>query len=314
MDKQALNIINNVYTALCIWEVVEGNPNGDPDNNGAPRVDPETGHGRISPQAPTSRAKHRVGHMHNYTPPFDIYIRKGTTLEQGNYDAAIDAGLELDSLEKLKASYGKDFDVETRQKISTKLCSRFFDARLLGAVTGVGKIPGETVNGVVTFAWGRSVYPVTLSADTGTRSCAVSVDKKKDRDMSSSARVMHGVYRQPFFVNPHHAQKNGATMRDLALMIDSIINAYEYARSGMSGQVRCRGLWLWRHNNSKYGDAPAHVLLESVKVSSPKGEDSREWSDYSVTYDDSLVPDSIELFRLEQLLGGSEAILKTLTK
>lgn len=301
--KQNKNIINNVFTACIIWEGSDINPNGDPDNNGAPRTDPHSGHGQISPQAATSRCHRRVMDQFQLKSPYDIQIRRGVTIEDAIFVGAKEADIEP----------AKDLKMDARQSITQKVCKRYFDTRMTGGVLGVGSCPVESVKGVITFAWGRSVYPVQIQETALTRACATNAAQEKEREMGRSSKVSHGVYRQNFFVNPHHAAKNGATTSDLAIYLDSIINAYEHNRSVMSGMVNIRGMWLFKHE-SKFGNAPAHMLIDRVKLDSDKGEDAQSWDDYNLRFDAAKLPKGISVLTLEELLGGPAEILKALSE
>lgn len=301
-------IISTKYTGLLLLEGRDINPNGDPDNLGAPRTDPDTGHGLISPQATNYRVKRRVSSVFERKPPYDIQIRRDTSIEAGILQAAQDGDIDLTDEATREAK-------ETSQTITKLVCKRHYDTRLGGGVLSVGSYPVEGVSGVVTMTWARSIYPVHVHDRSLTRVCVANEKQreKKDREMGSTAVVAHGVYKQPFFINPHHAAQNGATMLDLAIYLDSLINAYEHARSGMSGMVNVRGLWLFRHD-SKFGNAPDHMLLDRIQVSSSAAENARSWEEYDLRFDAAGLPSTITVFTLEQLLGGHESILKTLTE
>lgn len=301
MNKHS--IIKHMYTGIFLIEGSHINPNGDPDNEGAPRQDDETGFGLLSPQSTSRRTYDRVFAEHGDKPGFELQIQRGTTIENGILRGAKDAGV------KAAAKLPSD----KKLKVTEKVAKIFFDSRMGGAVLNVGKCPTEGLNGVVTMGWGMSVHPVRILESALTRACGTNEGQTKDREMGRRYVVAHGVYRQPFFVNPHHAEQNGATMEDLAIYLNALIGAYEYKRSVMSGMISVRGLWLFRHD-SKFGNAPAHMLMDRVKCSSEKGELATSWDDYNLHFDAADLPSGITVFTLEDLLGGHEAILAKLTE
>lgn len=297
------DIIPHMYTGVALIEGANINVNGDPDNEGAPRQDPDTGNGRISPQHLTRRIYDRVNSQHGHQKGYALQIRRGTTIEAGILEAADDAGVKP----------GVKLSKENKASVTKAVAERFFDSRMGGAVLNVGRCPTEGINGVVNMTWGTSVHPVTILHDALTRQCNTKEGQDKTRDMGRRHVVAHAVYRQAFFVNPHHAEQNGATMLDLAIYLDALVNAYEHKRSVMSGMISMRGLWLFRHQ-SKFGNAPAHLLLDRVQCSSEKGELARSWGDYSLRFNADNLPNGIEVFNLEDMLGGHEAILERLTR
>lgn len=297
------SIIQHLYTGVLIIEGDNINPNGDPDNEGAPRQDIETGYGRISPQSTSRRIKDRVFAEHGHNPGYALQIQRGVSVEESILKVA----------EKIGIKPSKKLDNEAKKALTRAVADTYFDSRMFGNVLNVGSCRTEGLNGVVTITWGKSVHPIRVQPDALTRINAANNEQEKDQEMGRSYRVPHGVYRQAFFVNPHHAEQNGATMGDLAKTLDAMINAYEHRRSVMSGMISVRGLWLFRHE-SKFGNAPAHMLLDRVQCSSEKGELAEGWGDYNLRFDDSNLPSGIAVFTLEDLLGGHESILATLTE
>ena len=296
------NIITNMYTGVIAFEGSNCNPNGDPDNEGSPRADPDTGHGRMSPQATSRRIYDRVAAMFVGQPGYALQIQRGTSIEASIIVAAKDA--DIAPSKKLKS--------EERTKVTDAVCRRYFDTRMGGGVLNVGSCPTDGVNGVCTFAWGKSIYPVTILQDTLTRVSPTNEAQEKDREMGRRYVIAHGVYRQSFFVNPHHAARNGATVADLAIYLNSLANIWEFKRSVMSGMISMRGIWLFRHD-SKFGNAAAHTLIDRVQISSDK-DDPRAWSDYDLQFDASNLPAGIKVFTLEDMLGGHEALAAKLSE
>lgn len=304
MDR---NTIIPTHTLIhIVYEGNDINPNGDPDNAGAPRQDEDTGIGRVSPQSVSRRIKDYVYTKHGHKPGYDLHIKRGTSIE-----TAIKAAGEKEGLKAGKEPKGEKDAYDKRLKVSQAVCKKYFDARLLGSVLGIGGLRGESVNGVITPTWGRSVYPVTIQEDGLTRVTNTKESQTKEQDMGRKYSVAHGVYRQSFFVNPFHAKQNGATVEDLAIWLDALMHAFEYKRSGMSGQINLRGVWVFCHS-SPYGDVPAYHLLDSIRCFSDKGEEARSWDDYNLEFDRSMVPDSVKVLTIEDLFGDEEAILKRL--
>jgi len=297
------SIIQHVYTGLLIIEGENINPNGDPDDEGAPRQDSETGFGRISPQSLSRRVKDRIFAEHGDEPGYALQIARGVSIEAGTLKVAEELGIKP----------SKKLDWETKKALTQAVAKAYVDSRLFGNVLNVGSCPTEGLNGVITVMWGKSVHPIRVHRDGLTRVNAANDEQQKKQEMGRSYKVPHGVYRQAFTVNPHHAEQNGATMGDLAKAINGFINAYEYRRSVMSGMISVRGLWLFRHE-SKFGNAPAYMLLDRVQCSSEKEELAEGWGDYNLRFDAGDLPAGITVFTLEDLLGGHEAVLAKLTE
>lgn len=299
--KRNIETIAHMYTGLIVYEGKDCNPNGDPNKNGAPRTDPETGHGRTSPQSVTRRSVDRTYDVVGHLPGYDLQIQRGTSIEAGILAAAKKADIKP----------SKSLKPDERNQVTKSVCDKFFDTRMKGGVLSIGSCPTEGVNGVITFGWGRSIYPVSIQSDTLTRVSPTNEAQEKKQEMGCRYSIAHGVYRQPFFVNPRHAAKNGATLQDLAIFLDSLVNVYEHHRSVMSGMISMRGIWLFRHAH-KFGNAPAHLLLDRIQIESDKGEMARSWDDYNLRFDAKDLPEGIKVFTLEDLLGGHEAVLAQL--
>lgn len=290
-------IIQHVYTGTFIFEGSNCNPNGDPDNEGAPRVDDFTGLGLKSPQSSSRRIYDRAQMIMESASGYQLQIQRGTTIEAGILAAAEDAGI----------APSKKLVTKDRSVVSRAACARFFDTRMGGGVLSVGSCPANPVNGVVTMDWGRSIYPVNIRRDTLTRCCETNSAQEKNQEMGRRYVISHGVYRQNFFVDPRHAAANSATVRDLAIYLDCLVNMFEFKQSVMGGMISMRAVYLFRHKH-KYGDAPRHELIERVKVTSDKCDKALSWDDYNMHFDDANLPSGMKVFCLEDLLGGVDAI------
>lgn len=316
------SIISHKYLAHIIFEGSDINPNGDPDNAGAPRQDPESGHGRVSGTSMTRKIKDRVHSLHGTEPGYDLLIKRGITIEAGIL--ASDSKLKKDVKEPKKIEEGDQKPkkgkkkeksdkekLEDRKAIARQVAADYYDARMSGAVLNVGSCKAESIKGTITMDWGRSVYPIQVLEDGITRANETNEDQKKNQEMGRRYCTAHGVYRQSFSVNPFHAAQNGATMWDLALYLDSLLNGFEFKHSGMSGTINVRGLWLFRHS-SPYGDFPAYKILDSIKCTSDKGSEARSWDDYNLQFDRSELPDTLRILTIEDFYGGAEKILDRL--
>lgn len=295
------DIIAHPYTIHAIYEGNDINPNGDPDNKGAPRADQDTGHGRVSGASFMRGVVDRAALLHAGEPGFDLQIKRDSNIDDTIKAAAKKAGIKPD----------KKLPMAKRKTVATTVAEMYFDARMGGSVLNVGACPAENLNATVTSTWGRSVHPLHISEDAITRLSATKEEQEKNQEMGRKYSAAYGVYRQSFFVNPFHAAQNGATMRDLAIYLDCAVNRFEFKRSGMSGQINMRGMWVFRHSNP-HGDAPAYRLLESIKCDSSKGPEARSWDDYTLEFDRKTIPQSIKIYTIEDLMGGEEAILERL--
>jgi CRISPR-associated protein Csd2 len=299
--------LNHRYDFVLLFDVKDGNPNGDPDAGNLPRLDAETGHGLVTDVSLKRKVRNYVGMVNDCKPPFDIYIKEKAVLERTHRAAyeAIGASAELggdakddkDSKKKAKRKGSEDSVKKARDWI----CHNFFDVRTFGAVMSTGVNCGQ-VRGPVQLTFARSIDPVIASEHSITR-MAVATEaeaEKQDGDNRTMGRkhtVPYGLYRAHGFVSAFLANQTGFSQSDLELLFKSLEDMFEHDRSAARGQMATRGLYVFEHESS-LGNAHAHSLFDRVAVQRNAGVDAaRGFSDYTVAIDDASLPTGIKLIR-----------------
>ncbi|SHN73249.1 type I-C CRISPR-associated protein Cas7/Csd2 [Desulfovibrio litoralis] len=272
------NAINNRYDFVFLYDVKDGNPNGDPDQANLPRVDVENQEGLVTDVCIKRKVRNYVQLKHDFKSPYNIFIRQGTALNT-----------------TIEAAKGEKLD--ERQK---DLCKDFYDIRTFGAVMSTGKNPAGTVRGPVQFTFSRSEDRIYQAEHSLTR-CAVTTEedakKQEGREFASTfgrkATVPYALYRMHGFVSAVDAGKSGFTEEDLELLWEALLNAFEHDRAAARGEMNPRKLIIFKHQ-SHLGNARSGELFERVTVEK-QVELPRKWSDYLVDIDKNNLPTGIEL-------------------
>lgn len=277
---------------VLLFDVVDGNPNGDPDAGNLPRVDPETMQGLVTDVAIKRKVRNYVDLVKEGAPPYEIYIQnKGialNTLHQRAYDAK--------GLKTTGSKQSRD-DVESARRW---MCEQFYDVRMFGAVMTTGVNAGQ-VRGPVQITFARSIDPIvpldvsiTRIAITRPEDAQVVQEGEKQTggkvtEMGRKAIVPYGLYRAHGFYNPSFGQQTGCTPEDLLLLWEALQRAWDLDRSASRGLMACRGLYVFTHG-SPLGDAPAHRLFEKVTVQrAPQAGMARSFFEYRVEVSDDPV-------------------------
>lgn len=286
---------------VLLFDVIDGNPNGDPDAGNLPRVDPETMQGLVTDVAIKRKIRDYVDAARGDEGPFKIYVQSGEALNTKHQRAYDDLGI------KSTGSKQKREDVDQARDW---MCRNFFDIRMFGAVMSTGVNAGQ-VRGPVQITFARSVsriVPLDLSitrvAVTDPKDMEVVVSEEgkstsgKQTEMGRKSLVPYGLYRASGFVNAHFAKQTGATDDDLRLLWTALVNMWDLDRSAARGMMACQGLWIFSHRDP-LGNAPAHRLFERIKVAE-KAEVTapRSVADYDITVDEAGLPAEISLTRL----------------
>ncbi len=287
---------------VLLFDVTDGNPNGDPDAGNLPRVDPETMQGLVTDVALKRKVRDWVDLASGENPRNKIYVQSGVALNSQHLRAYTDLGLKSTG-----AKQAKD-DVE---KARAWMCANFYDIRMFGAVMTTGVNCGQ-VRGPLQLTFARSIdqivpldlsitrIAVTRAEDTKVVVAESGETSGKQTEMGRKALVPYGLYRAHGFFNPHFAGQTGAAAEDLALFWRALQMMWDHDRSAARGMMSCRGLYIFTHE-SPLGNAPAHTLLERVRVERRPGvEAPRAFRDYSVAVDDAGLPPGIGLTRLVQ--------------
>lgn len=278
------------YDFVFLFDVTDGNPNGDPDAGNLPRVDPETGHGLVTDVCLKRKIRNYVGTVKAEQAPHEIYVKERAVLN--TVHARAYKALELDPAQS------KQTEVE---KCRNWMCQNFFDVRTFGAVMST-KVNCGQVRGPVQMAFSRSIDPIVSLEHAITR-CAVATEKeaeKQDGDNRTMGRkftVPYGMYRCHGFINPFFARQTGFSTEDLELFWMSLENMFELDRSASRGQMTPQALVIFEHQDA-LGNAPAHKLQQRVSVQRKNAETpARSGDDYTVDVNEDALPAGIKIHR-----------------
>lgn len=279
------------YDFVLLFDVKDGNPNGDPDAGNLPRVDAETGQGLVTDVSLKRKVRNFIGILHDEQPPYEIYVKEKSVLNNQNLRAyqAYELTPEAKKLPKSE---------QDARNVIGWMCKNFYDIRTFGAVMTTEVNTGQ-VRGAVQMTFARSVDPVIANEHSITRMAVTNEkDLEKERTMGRKFTVPYGLYVAHGFVSAHLAEKTGFSESDLKLLWQALGNMFEHDRSASRGEMATRGLYVFKHEG-KLGNAPAYSLFERVKAEL-KDKDSvpRSFSDYTVTVDADNLPNGVELLRL----------------
>ena len=315
--------LHNRYDFVLLFDVKDGNPNGDPDGGNLPRLDAETGHGLVTDVALKRKVRNFVALSHDQseTVPqpgekrFEIYVREKAILNlqhQRAYSALkLDAPPEESTEDAAEATEsdnkkakkgvkekrkGSASDVDAARKW---MCQNFFDVRTFGAVMSTGINAGQ-VRGPVQLTFARSIDPIIAQEHSITRmAVATEAEAEKqggdNRTMGRKHTVPYGLYVAHGFVSSFLAKQTGFGDDDLELLWQALGQMFEHDRSAARGEMSTRGLYVFKHE-SELGNAPAHALFERVSAVK-KVEVPRNFSDYEVAVNESDLPQQVKLIR-----------------
>lgn len=295
------DIIKNRYEFVILFDVENGNPNGDPDAGNMPRVDPETGLGLVTDVCLKRKIRNYVETVKEDSTAYRIYIKDNIPLNRSDAQAYAELELEPGKIKDLKK---KDPDLDL--KVRDWMCKNFYDIRTFGAVMTTfvkDSLNCGQVRGPVQLGFARSVEPIVPQEVTITR-IAITTEadaEKKGTEMGRKYIVPYGLYRCEGFVSANLARKTtGFTEEDLSLLWEAILNMFEHDHSAARGKMAVRELIVFRHD-SELGNAPAWKLFESVSVKRKNPDDTspaRSYYDYQVTVDTDHLPAGVTCQRL----------------
>lgn len=282
--------LNNRYEFVLLFDVKDGNPNGDPDAGNLPRVDAETGMGLVTDVCLKRKVRNFVQMTQADNASRKIFVREKAIL-----NVMIDESHEQEGVKDKekgdKTEAAKDW-----------MCKNYYDIRTFGAVMSTGKNAGQ-VRGPIQMTFSRSVDPVVTSEHTITR-MAVTTEKEaekqsgENRTMGRKFTVPYGLYRCHGFISAHLAKQTGFDEGDLELFWQSLLQMFDHDRSASRGEMSSRGLYVFKHKN-ELGNASATSLLDRIKVKrNADVEVARSFNDYQVDVDESSWPDGVELIKL----------------
>ena len=286
--------IKNRYEFVVLFDVENGNPNGDPDAGNMPRLDPETGYGIVTDVCLKRKIRNYVETVKEGEPGYRIYIKDGVPLNRSDAEAYAYLGTD-----DKKVKEDKKKDPQLDRKIRDFMCCNFYDIRTFGAVMTTfvkAALNCGQVRGPVQLGFARSIDPLIPQEITITR-VAITTEadaEKKGTEMGRKYIIPYGLYRVEGFVSANLARKTtGFSEEDLALLWQAIINMFENDHSAARGKMAVRELIVFKHD-SELGNAPSYRLFETVKVT--RREEvaaARSYQDYEVTVDTQALPEGV---------------------
>ena len=293
------DVIKNRYEFVVLFDVENGNPNGDPDAGNMPRIDPETGYGIVTDVCLNRKIRNYVETVKGDEEGYKIYIKENVPLNISDKTAFSYFGIEEKDIKDAKKK-----DPALDAKIRDFMCKNFYDIRTFGAVMTTfvsASLNCGQVRGPVQIGFARSIEPIVQQEVTITR-VAITTEadaEKKKTEMGRKHIVPYALYKAEGFVSANLAQKStGFNENDLSLLWNAIINMFEDDHSAARGKMAVRELMVFKHE-SIFGNAPAHKLFETIKVENKNpGTPARQYSDYKVTVDEKAIPEGVCLLRM----------------
>jgi len=283
--------LKNRYDFVLLFDVKDGNPNGDPDAGNLPRVDPETGNGLVTDVCIKRKVRNYIGVLKNDDPPYEIYIKEKAVLNRQHERAykAYDIKPQAKKLPK---------DKKEAADITAWMCGNFFDVRAFGAVMTTEVNAGQ-VRGPIQLTFSRSVDQIVPLEHCITRMAVTNErDLEKERTMGRKFTIPYGLYLCHGFVSAPLAEQTGFSEEDLSLLWEALTNMFENDRSAARGEMTTRKLILFKHD-SKLGNAPAHKLFDLVTIKrKDESKPPRAFSDYIVTISPEGLPPGVKLIEM----------------
>lgn len=288
-------VIKNRYEFAIVFDVENGNPNGDPDAGNMPRIDPETGYGIVTDVCLKRKIRNYVETVKENEEGYGIYIKSGVALQESDNKALKYIGLEEANVKTLKKD-NPDIDI----KIRDFMCKNFFDIRTFGAVMTTfvkAALNCGQVRGPVQLSFARSVDPVMPREITITR-CAITTKsdaEKNSNTMGNKFIVPYGLYVAEGYVSANLARKTtGFSEDDIELLWNAIINMFEFDHAAARGKMAVRKLVIFKHN-SELGNAPAYKLFSTIHIKRKSDiKIARCFDDYDFSVSEAELPDGVE--------------------
>ncbi len=290
-----VNVIKNRYEFVYLFDVENGNPNGDPDSGNMPRIDPETNFGIITDVCLKRKIRNFVDIVKKNQSPYEIYVREKAVLNQVHDRAHKAIGAKVATDEKKRKGSGDEVE-----KARAWMCQNFYDVRTFGAVMSTGTNCGQ-VRGPVQLNFARSINAVVPMEVSITR-MAVTTEKEAEaqsgdnRTMGRKHIIPYGLYRLEGYISAFIGQQTGFSEDDLKLLWDALINMFDHDHSAARGKMNARKLFVFKHA-SELGNAPAHKLFELIRVKrvGDASKPARAFSDYTIEFNKSKLLQGVTL-------------------
>ncbi len=299
-------VIKNRYEFVILFDVENGNPNGDPDAGNMPRIDPESGLGLVTDVCLKRKIRNYIETVKEDEKGFKIYIKEDVPLNKSDREACENFEIKetedkkvTEALKKLKKS-----DPDADIKLKDYMCKHFYDIRTFGAVMTTfvkASLNCGQVRGPVQIGFARSIDPIISQEITITR-VAITTEKDaedKTTEIGRKSIVPYGLYRAEGYISANLARRvTGFSEDDLNLLWEAIINMFEHDHSAARGKMAVRELIVFKHSK-ELGDCPAYRLFDSVEVKkNERVEYPRKYQDYTVQIHEENIPDSVEVKRM----------------
>lgn len=292
------DVIKNRYEFVILFDVENGNPNGDPDAGNLPRIDPESGYGIVTDVCLKRKIRNYVETVKEDVEGYKIYIKEDVPLNRSDNTAYTYLGTDDKGIKDLKK---KDPDVD--RKIRDFMCRNFFDIRTFGAVMTTfvkAALNCGQVRGPVQLGFARSIDPIISQEVTITR-VAITTEKdaeSKKTEMGRKNIVPYALYRAEGYISANLSRKvTGFSEDDLELLWEAILNMFEIDHSAARGKMAVRDLIIFKHSK-ELGDCPAYRLFDSVEVK--KQADviyPRSYNDYTISINQEKIPETVQVTR-----------------
>lgn len=279
--------IENRYDFVMIFDVENGNPNGDPDAGNSPRVDAETGYGYVTDVCLKRKIRNYVELLKEGEPGYNILIKPDRSLNSKFTEAYVTEGIETG-----KKGAKKDDVIKARDY----MCKNYFDVRTFGAVMSTGEDPCGIVRGPVQLTFARSVSPVFVEDIAITRQARTTEDRQEtgETEIGRKSFIPYGLYRAEGYISAALAQKvTQLSEEDVELLWNAIINMFEIDHSAARGKMCMRKLYIFKHD-CVLGNAPSHLLFDKISVKQKNEGPARSFNDYDIIVDEEM-PDGVEL-------------------
>ena len=279
--------INNRIDFIYIFDVQDGNPNGDPDAGNLPRIDAETGMGLVTDVCLKRKVRNYVQVAKGLSEAYDIFIKEKAIL-----NSEIDKAHDDEEVKKAKAKTAA---------ARLFMCKNYYDSRTFGAVMSTGKNGGQ-VRGPIQFTFARSVDPIATAEHSITRMAVATENEAEkqngdNRTMGRKATVPYGLYVCHGFISASLAKQTGFSEEDLQLFFEALKNMFDVDRSAARGLMSAQKLIVFRHD-SILGNAPANKLFDLVKIEKNTDNPPRAFGDYTVTIDKNAIPTGVTVEEL----------------
>ncbi|MER6175441.1 type I-C CRISPR-associated protein Cas7/Csd2 [Streptosporangium sp. NPDC001681] len=278
------------HDIVMLFDVHDGNPNGDPDAGNQPRVDTETYQGLVTDVALKRKIRDTIPLLHPDDPRYKIFVEAGIALNSQIERGFVGTGVKP----------SKKATPQERDAVQQWMCDNFFDIRLFGGVLSTGDAQAGHVRGPLQINFARSIspiFPVDHAITRVTQTRQADIDKGEQTEMGSKWTVHYGLYRAHAYYSAARGQKTGVTSQDLDTLWQILANMFDHDRSATRGEMAIRGLYVFSHDNA-FGRARASTLFDRVQVTLLNEGVPRSHNDYKVHIDDTNLPTGITLTSL----------------